>query len=194
MVRILHGWRRCAVLLAATAGLVTLPASAALASHTDNGTSDALSGCVQGIGAHGGFLHVAARDGLTWVSPHDAVFDFADQTVAVHDCGPSDPRISGGRVTFSSTVEFFGDQLTSCSVGFPSGVSCSYNPTGIHIVGRVTRPAWANNGGTASLKIGNVEETTGNSGSLVSTRFTTSDSLGTSADVAFVNTKIDHHI
>lgn len=194
MVRLLYRWRCWAVLLGATAGLVTLPASAALASHVDNFRTDGFSACVRGIGAHGGYLHTDAHDGLTWTSPRDATFDFANQTVAVHDCGPTDPRVAGGRVTFSSTVEFFGDQVSNCSVGFPSGFTCTWNPNGTHFGVRHNRPAWSNNGGTASLNISNIRETTGISGSLSSARFSTSDSLGTSADVSFSLTQINHHI
>jgi hypothetical protein len=194
MVGLLHGWRRWVALLGTTAALVALPASAALASHVDNGRDDAFSSCVRGIGQFGGYLHIDAHDGLTWTSPRDATFDFANQAVAVHDCGPTDPRIRGGRVRFSSSLEFFGDRITSCQGGIPSGVSCVINLQQNHLAMTMTRPSWVNDAGTANFNIGNVRATTGNLGHLSTARFMATDSLSAGADTASITARIDHHI
>ena len=185
-------WRR-RLLLVALLLVLTSGQTAEAKSGRKDGRAKSFSGCVRGISPYGAYVELAARNSVLWKSASRAIVDFANNDSEVRDCGPSGGMVKGGQLSFSTVVEFSGDQLESCSAGFPGGVSCEMNPDKTHATYRFAHGPVANDQGRGSLKVGGMEVNTGNTGHVYSVKYTTSTTLSQGANEATTHATIDLH-
>lgn len=185
--------RRHLLLVFAMVSVLVLAPGAEAKEKRKDGTSKAFSSCVRGISPYGAYIELAARTSVNWKNASHAIVDFAHNESEVRDCGPRGNLIGGGRLSFTTVVEFTGDQLEGCSAGFPSGVSCEFNPDHTQATYTFKHGPINNESGRGSLKVGGMDVNTGNTGHVYSVKFTTSTTLSEGANSAQTQTTIDLH-
>jgi len=175
----------------AVALLAAQPAMAGNGHH--EGNSRAFSGCIRGLTVHGAHVELDARTSVNWTSASHAHVDFAYNESTVNECGQSGYQTGGGQLTFHTRLEFVGDQIESCSAGFPSGVSCTIDPHHNQAVYEVSYGPVDNTDGRGSLKVGGIDVNTGKTGHVYSVKFTTGTTLTHGPDSTTAQTTVDLH-
>lgn len=181
--------RRAAFAVLMVVLVVAQPASAD--SRRKEGKSRAFGSCVRGISPHGAYVELNARMNVNWKSASRALVDLAFNESTVADCGPSGNPVRGGQLAFHTRLEFTGDQLESCSAGFPSGVSCQMNPDHTQAVYEFSHGPVDNNEGRGAFKVTGAEVNTGKTGHVYSVKFITSTTLSEGANSATAQTTVD---
>jgi hypothetical protein len=163
------------------------------ATRRREGNSRAFSGCISETNHYGAYVQLTAAMSVKWSSASQAHVDWATNDSAVEDCGPSGRPSPGGQLTYHTRLEFIGDQIESCSAGFPGGTSCTIDPHHTQAVYDFSYGPVDNPDGRGSFKVAGAEVNTGKTGHIYSVKFTTSTTLTRGPDATTAQTTVDLH-
>jgi hypothetical protein len=152
--------------VAALSFLLPVPASAALRDR--EGTAIGGSGCVWSIQRWGAAPLVHAEAGAMWHSRQSVEVYSATNRTEVIDCGPSGRAVAGGTLQVGVSITVHGQGIDSCSLGFPSIVSCTINTGSTLASVTYTSEKKENTGAPMTHEIGGFTVRTGLKGNISS--------------------------